>query len=117
MLAFFMVSFALSPCGFSRASSEPVRPGVNGVGYPACVYCPRPGLPEGSRNLKDHVVVVLIGVIQTNGRAASIQIVKSGGTGFDEEALGTVRRWRFKPAIGPNGKPVSVTTHIEVRWN
>jgi TonB family protein len=91
-------------------------PGVGGVGYPACLYCPKPQLPDTMHNLQEHVTVVT-GIIQTNRRATSIEIVRSGGTGFGDKAIETVRRWHFKPAVGPDGKPVPVTTHIEVTWN
>jgi TonB family protein len=117
VLVFFVASFSLTTCCFSQALNGPAIAGVGGVGSPACVYCPKPGLPKGVRNLQNNVVVVLRGVIQTNGRAANIAVVKSGDASFDEKAVETVRRWRFKPASGPNGKPVSAITAIEVTWN
>jgi hypothetical protein len=46
------------------------------------------------RNLKNNVVVMLTGVIQTNGRAANIAVVKSGDAGFDKKAIETNKPWR-----------------------
>jgi hypothetical protein len=94
MLALFVVSFILTPCCFSQASNEPAKSRVGGVGYPACVYCPKPDLPKGVRNLKNNVVVVLTGVIQTNGRAANIAVVKSRDAGFDEKEIETNKPWQ-----------------------
>lgn len=67
---------------------------MGGVGYPACVYCPKHDLPKGVRNLKNNVVVVLTEVIQTKGRAANIAVVKGGDAGFDEKAIETNKLWR-----------------------
>jgi TonB family protein len=47
----------------------------------------------------------------------NIEIVRSGGVAFDEKALETVRRWRFRPAIGPNGTPIAVVMPIEVSFH
>jgi hypothetical protein len=92
MLVLFVVSFVWTPSCFSQASNEPVNAGVGGVGYPACVYCPKPDLPEGVRNLEDRVVVALTGVIQTNGRASDIAVVRSERTDFDKKAIETVQQ-------------------------
>ncbi len=92
------------------------KPGVDGVGYPSCVYCPPPEFPREGRGSKDKVTVLMKGVIRADGHAANIEIVKSGGAIFDEKAMEAVRRWRFKPAMGPNGIPVPVTMPIEVTF-
>ncbi len=94
-----------------------VTPGVGGVGFPSCLYCPPPEFPKGQRHLKDSVAVLLKGIIQTDGHAVNIEIVRSGGVAFDEKALETVRRWRFRPAIGPNGTPIAVVMPIEVSFH
>jgi protein TonB len=42
--------------------------------------------------------VVLKIEVDTAGRVTSAEITKSGGAGFDEEALRAVKRARFEPA-------------------
>jgi TonB family protein len=92
------------------------RPGTGGVGYPACLYCPEPQYSEDARKAKFQGIVVLQVIIQPDGHATNIQVVKGAGLGLDEKAIEAVRTWRFKPAIGPNGTPVATITPIEVNF-
>jgi periplasmic protein TonB len=92
------------------------RPGTGGVGYPTCVYCPDPKYSEEARKAKYQGTVILQAVITPDGRAINIQVVKGPGLGLEGKALEAVRQWRFKPAIGPNGKPVAVIVPIEVTF-
>lgn len=95
----------------------PFRPGTGGVGYPSCVYCPTPQYSAEARAAKVEGVVVLMAVIQPDGHATSIEIVKGLGLGLDEKAIEALGNWRFKAAVGPNGKPVPVRTPIEIKFN
>jgi protein TonB len=92
------------------------RPGTGGVGYPSCLYCPEPQYSEDARKAKFQGIVVLQVVIQPDGHATNIQVVKGAGLGLDEKAIEAVRTWRFKPAIGPSGTPVATITPIEVNF-
>lgn len=92
------------------------RPGTGGVGYPACVYCPDPKYSEEARKAKYQGTVVLQAIITADGRAIEIQVVKGPGLGLEEKAVEAVKQWRFKPALGPGGKPVSVIVPIEVTF-
>lgn len=90
--------------------------GTGGVGYPSCAYCPDPQYSEEARKVKYQGIVVLQIVVTADGRATNISVVKSPGLGLDEKAVEAVRGWRFKPAIGPNGKAVPVFLYIEVNF-
>lgn len=92
------------------------HPGTGGVGYPSCVYCPDPKYSEEARKAKYQGTVVLQAVITPDGRATEIQVVKGPGLGLEEKAVEAVKQWRFKPAMGPGGKPVPVTVPIEVTF-
>ncbi len=92
------------------------RPGTGGVGYPSCLYCPEPQYSEDARKAKFQGIVVLQVIIQPDGHATNIQVVKGAGLGLDEKAIEAVRTWRFKPAIGPSGTPVATVTPIEVNF-
>jgi periplasmic protein TonB len=92
------------------------RPGTGGVGYPSCIYCPEPQYSEDARKAKYQGTVVLQAVITPDGRATNIEVVKSPGLGLDEKALESVRNWRFKAAIGPNGRPVATITLLEITF-
>ncbi|HZP34032.1 MAG TPA: energy transducer TonB [Candidatus Acidoferrales bacterium] len=92
------------------------RPGTGGVGYPSCLYCPEPQYSEDARKAKFQGIVVLQVIIQPDGHATNIQVVKGAGLGLDEKAIEAVKTWRFKPAVGPNGTPVATITPIEVNF-
>jgi TonB family protein len=108
--------------GFSNSDapllSGVARAGVNGVGIPACVYCPTPQYTDKARAAKLSGSVVLQALVTVDGRAENISIVKGHelGLGLDESAIHTVAEWRFKPAMGPDGKPVAVTVPLEVTF-
>ena len=95
---------------------EPRRPGRDGVGYPECVYCPTPSFSEEARKSKLQGSVTLHIVVGTDGRATNIRVMRGLGMGLDERAVDAVRGWRFKPALGPRGKPVPTEVLIEVTF-
>jgi periplasmic protein TonB len=92
------------------------RPGTGGVGYPSCIYCPEPQYSEDARKAKYQGTVVLQAVINPDGRATNIEVVKGPGLGLEEKALESVRNWRFKPAVGPTGRPVATVTLLEITF-
>jgi protein TonB len=92
------------------------HPGTGGVGYPSCILCPSPAYSEDARKAKWQGTVVLQVVITTEGRATQIQVVKGPGLGLEDKAIEAVKNWQFKPALGPNGKPVATITPIEVTF-
>src|ERR1700682_5274654 len=92
------------------------RAGTGGVGTPICVYCPDPVYSEEARKAKYQGTVVLNVVVTSDGRATNISVIKGPGLGLEEKAMEAVRGWKFKPAVGPNGKPVNVIVPIEVTF-
>ncbi len=91
--------------------------GTGGYGYPACLYCPRAEFSDEAMKAKYQGIVTLTAIITADGRAINIEIVKGLGLGLDEKAVAAVRTWRFKPALGPGGKPASVRQMIEVTFH
>jgi TonB family protein len=90
--------------------------GIGGIGIPSCVACREPSYSDQARSAKISGIVVLHLIITAEGRAANIQVQRSLSYGLDEKAVKAVRNWRFKPAVGPEGKPVPVWTDIEVNF-
>jgi TonB family protein len=89
---------------------------VNGVGVPICLYCPIPQYSDEARKAKYQGTVILQVTITTDGRATNISVVKGPGLGLEEKAIEAVRGWKFKPAVGPNGKVVPTIVPIEVTF-
>jgi protein TonB len=92
------------------------RAGVNGVGIPICLYCPIPQYSDEARKAKYQGTVVLQVTITTDGRAINISVVKGPGLGLEEKAIEAVKGWKFKPAVGPNGRIVPTIVPIEVTF-
>ncbi|HYL67711.1 MAG TPA: energy transducer TonB [Candidatus Limnocylindria bacterium] len=91
--------------------------GTGGYGYPQCLYCPHAEFSDEAMKAKYQGVVLLVAIITADGRATDIQVLRGLGLGLDEQAVKAVRMWRFKPALGPNGKPASVRQTIEVTFH
>ena len=90
------------------------RAGVNGVGQPACIYCPNPDYSDEARKAKYQGSVLLDVIVTADGRVLDPHVLKGPGLGLEEKAIAAVRNWRMHPATGPNGKPVSCRVNIEV---
>jgi len=92
------------------------EPGSDGVGFPVCVYCPDAKYSDDARKAKLQGVVELQVIVSADGRATDIRIVRGLGMSMEQQAVEAVRNWRFKPALGPNRKPVPTQVIIEVQF-
>lgn len=90
--------------------------GIGGIGIPKCIACPNPSYSDQARSAKVSGIVVLHLIVTAEGQASNIQVKRSLGYGLDEQAIETVGKWRFEPAVGPEDKPVPVWTDIEVNF-
>ncbi|MGH9593052.1 MAG: energy transducer TonB [Bryobacteraceae bacterium] len=89
---------------------------VSGASEPVCLYCPRPEYSDLARRVKYQGHVLVSAVILADGSVGDIEIIKSPGLDLDQKVLEAVRTWRFKPWIGPGGKPAAVRVPIEVMF-
>jgi TonB family protein len=87
----------------------------NGVSRPEVISKADPEYSEEARKAKYSGSVILSIVVNTDGRAANIKVVKSLGMGLDEKAIEAVRRWLFRPGMN-NGVPVRVRAQIEINF-
>jgi periplasmic protein TonB len=87
----------------------------NGITAPSVLARVDPEYSEEARKAKYSGAVLLSIVVNTDGRADNIKVIKSLGMGLDEKAIEAVERWRFKPGAN-NGVPVRVRAQIEVNF-
>lgn len=92
------------------------RTGVGGVGYPSCVYCPSAEYSNAARNRHMEGTVVLQVIVQPDGSAADIQVVKSPEPELTQMAVDSVSKWRFNPARNANGEAVPVHVPVEITF-
>jgi TonB family protein len=97
------------------ASGYPAA-GKNGITYPLCVHCPEAEFPRAAIGHKAEGTVELDVVVDTDGRAEGIKVLRALPYGLTENAVTAVRGWRLKPALGPDGKPIDVRQIIEVTF-
>jgi TonB family protein len=91
-----------------------VRIGGN-AGVPAVISQVAPEYTEQARQAKWQGTVALQVTIDENGVPQDIKIVRPLGFGLDQKAIEAVQQWRFKPTL-LNGKPVTVSTNIEISF-
>jgi TonB family protein len=112
-----MEGAATSAAGRSSGSLAGIaRPGAGGVSVPACVYCPSPNFTNEARAAKFSGSVVLQVVVNADGRAENISVLRKAGYGLEQSAMETVSTWQFRPAKGPDGNPVATVVPIEVTF-
>jgi TonB family protein len=92
------------------------RPGVGGIGYPSCDYCPDPAYTRAARSHHLQGIVVLRGIIQTDGSITDIQVLKSPDPELTEIAIEAVNKWHMNPAHRADGEPVPVLVPFEIEF-
>ena len=107
---------ALSPDPIPSPKGGISRAGTGGISVPQCIYCPPPDYSKEARKAKLQGTVTLLVTVTTDGHATNMSVTKDPGMGLAEKAIEAVTRWRFKPAVGPNGQPVPVIVPIEITF-
>jgi len=87
----------------------------NGITAPVLLVHPDPEYSEEARKAKYSGEVMLSIVVNTNGKATDIKVIKSLGMGLDEKAMEAVAKWTFKPGTN-KGVPVNVRANVAVNF-
>jgi len=74
-----------------------------------------PEYSEEARKAKYSGTVLIQLIVDPDGKARNIKVVRSLGLGLDEKAMEAVAKWKFKPGV-KNGSPVPVIATIEVNF-
>src|SRR5580704_12350444 len=101
--------------GFGGGSGGGVYSVGNGTSAPVLISKVDPEYSEEARKAKYSGSVMLSIVVNTDGKAEDIHVVKSLGMGLDEKAMEAVQKWRFKPGMN-KGTPVRVRAQVEVNF-
>jgi TonB family protein len=91
--------------------------GTRGYSMPSCLYCPRAEYSKAAAKAEFQGNVLLTVEIDANGTTKDGVVVKGAPCGLNEEAIEAVKRWKFKPATGPDGDPAAVSVPIEVEFH
>jgi TonB family protein len=105
--------------GFGPGEGGGVGGGVyrvgGGVSQPSVIFKVDPEYSEEARKAKYSGTVMLAVVVDVEGHARDIHVVKSLGMGLDEKAIEAVEKWKFKPGM-KGGQAVNVRATIEVNF-
>lgn len=86
-----------------------------GVSAPSVLYKVDPEYSEEARKAKYSGTVLISLIVDPQGKAQNIRVVRSLGLGLDEKAMEAVAKWKFKPGM-KNGQAVAVQATIEVNF-
>jgi TonB family protein len=78
------------------------------ISYVACEKCPDPKYSQEARDKRIEGQVVFMATVSEQGLATQIALISSIDPGLAENAFQTLLTWRFKPAVGADGKAVAV---------
>jgi TonB family protein len=70
-----------------------------------------------ARAAKYQGTVVLDVTVTSDGKIIDPKATKDPGLGLAEKALTQVKKWKMKPALGPDGKPVDCRVQVEVTFH
>ncbi len=89
----------------------------SGISNPEPTYSPRPNYTADAMRAKVQGVVGLEAVVTANGTVGEVRITRSLDPhfGLDQEAIRTVKSWRFRPAR-KGGEPVAVWVDVELSF-
>lgn len=92
------------------------RPG-NGVVSPRLLYEVKPSYTSDAMRAKIQGIVTMEAVVMPDGSVGDVQITRSLDQtfGLDQEAIRTVKKWRFAPGTR-QGQPVPVLVEIEMTF-
>ena len=100
--AFLMCLLLLSPTLSAKETKTPVD-----FQPPQVISAVEPYYPA---NAVSGGTVVLNVTVGSNGEIEDVQVLKAAG-GFTQQAMGTVRKWKFRPAQF-NGKQVTASISV-----
>lgn len=83
---------------------------------PKCISCPNPPFTDEARAAKFNGVILLDVTVAADGHVENVKVRRGVGMGLDENAVQTVRSWRFAPALRDDQQPVAATIAVEVSF-
>jgi TonB family protein len=92
------------------------QPRTSLVESPVCESCPNPSYTPEAQAERIQGRVLLQATVTEQGAVERVGVIDGLGGGLTDQALETVRGWRFKPATGKDGKPFATRMPLEVNF-
>lgn len=118
-VAVLAVACAFGLVGHAAAQEprEVFKKGDAGVVMPTVIKETKPRYNRDAMRARVQGNIVMDVVVEPTGNVGEVKVTKSLDEkfGLDEEAVRTVKEWKFKPGTR-NGKPVPVRVEIEMTF-
>ncbi|HEX8811203.1 MAG TPA: energy transducer TonB [Terracidiphilus sp.] len=82
---------------------------------PRATQAPDPKFPDLPADAERHGSVVMLVGVNARGRVDAVRVLHSDELAFEQVAVRTVKKWKFKPAE-KNGSPVPVQVTVEIKF-
>ena len=86
-----------------------------GMKPPKATSAPDPKFPDLPADAEPHGTVVMLVGVNAKGHVAAVRVLRSDEKAFEQSAVDTVKKWRFKPAR-KDGQPVPVQVTVEMKF-
>ena len=100
-----------------KSESRVPRAGKNGVTRPECIHCPEPQYNEEARKAHLSGTVLIDVTVTTEGKVINPIVLRAPGVPLIEVALAQVQKWKFKPAVNAEGKPVDCRQLLQINFH
>ena len=91
--------------------------GQRGFTSPTCIYCPVAQYSTAASRAKIQGTVLIAVVVDADGFPMSVRILRGLPCGLNRQAIDSVKKWKFQPAIGLDGKPAITKLTAEVTFH
>ena len=88
---------------------------TTGIKPPKATHAPDPRFPDLPADAERHGIVVMLVGVNAKGHVQAVRVLRSDEQAFEQSAVETVKRWKFKPAE-KNGQPVPVQVTVEMKF-
>ncbi len=86
------------------------------VVYPSCDRCPNPPYTPEARAQGIQGRVLLLGTVTAQGTVEHVGVIDGLDESLTAQAVESVLQWRYKPAVGKDGKPFATRIQMEVTF-
>jgi TonB family protein len=87
-----------------------------GITPPRAIHAPDPKFPDLPPDSEGHGIVVMLVGVNPKGHVQAVRVLRSDEKAFEQSAVATVKKWKFKPAE-KNGQPVPVQVTVEMKFS
>ncbi len=82
---------------------------------PKALRAPDPKFPDLPPDAESHGVVIMLVGVNAKGHVGAVRVLRSDEKAFEQSAVETVKKWKFKPAE-KSGQPVPAQVTVEMKF-